>query len=280
MATSGFRRHLQPMDRSIGCQRDKLLALDMPLPPLAEQKRIAGVLSEKVAAVERARRSAEAQLQAAEYLPAAYLPAVFNSPEAQQWQRKRLGDVCSIIGGNTLPPPNEAGNEDRVYCLKVSDLNGEFCDGPWLSGGALYTSRRLAGARVLEAGAVVFPKRGGAIATNRKRILKAPAVLDPNLMGIQPLGSGGVLTSYLHLWFEGWDLASLQSGNTVPQINQQDLSPLLIPVPPLSVQQRVAARLSAQMASVERLRQTLAEQLDAINQLPGALLRRAFSGEL
>jgi type I restriction enzyme S subunit len=34
------------------------------------------------------------------------------------------------------------------------------------------------------------------------------------------------------------------------------------------------------MSSAERLRQTLAEQLDAINQLPAALLRRAFNGEL
>jgi hypothetical protein len=34
------------------------------------------------------------------------------------------------------------------------------------------------------------------------------------------------------------------------------------------------------MASAERLRQTLADQLDTINQLPAALLRRAFSGKL
>jgi hypothetical protein len=34
------------------------------------------------------------------------------------------------------------------------------------------------------------------------------------------------------------------------------------------------------MASAERLRQTLAGQLDAITKLPAALLRRAFSGEL
>jgi type I restriction enzyme S subunit len=51
-------------------------------------------------------------------------------------------------------------------------------------------------------------------------------------------------------------------------------------MPPPSDQQRIASQLSAQMASAERLRQTLAEQLDAINQLPAALLRRAFSGEL
>ena len=45
-------------------------------------------------------------------------------------------------------------------------------------------------------------------------------------------------------------------------------------------QRRIAAQLSTQMASAERLRQTLAEQLAAIHQLPAALLRRAFSGDL
>ena len=253
---------------------------EIPLPPLAEQKRIAGILKEQMAAVERARRSAEAQLQAAEALPAAHLRTVFSSPEAQSWPKKRLGEICSIIGGSTLPSPTEANDEDRVFCLKVSDLNGPFSDGPWLSGGALQTSRTLAGVRVLEPGAVVFPKRGGAISTNKKRILKTPAVLDPNLMGVQPLEGAGVFASYLHLWFASWNLASLQSGNTVPQINQQDLSPLVLPLPSLSYQQRLASQLSAQMASAERLRQTLAEQLDAINSLPAALLREAFSGRL
>jgi restriction endonuclease S subunit len=54
----------------------------------------------------------------------------------------------------------------------------------------------------------------------------------------------------------------------------------LIPVPPLADQRRIATQLSGQMASAERLRQALAEQLDAITLLPAALLRRAFRGEL
>jgi type I restriction enzyme S subunit len=68
-------------DRWIGqsaVQRDKLLALEFALPPLAEQKRIAEILKEQMAAVERARRSAEAQLQATEALPAALLREAFS----------------------------------------------------------------------------------------------------------------------------------------------------------------------------------------------------------
>lgn len=76
-------------------------------------------------------------------------------------------------------------------------------------------------------------------------------------------------------------MESLKSNTTsVCAIYDRQFVELQIPVPPLEVQHRIASQLSAQMSSAERLRQTLTEQLDAINQLPAALLRRAFNGEL
>jgi type I restriction enzyme S subunit len=59
-------------------KNDKLLGLEIPLPPLAEQKRIAAILNEQMAAVERARAAAEAQLGAIRRLPAALLRRAFS----------------------------------------------------------------------------------------------------------------------------------------------------------------------------------------------------------
>jgi len=56
---------------------DKLLALDFPLPPLAEQKRIAAILNEQMAAVERARNAAEEELKTINALPSALLRKAF-----------------------------------------------------------------------------------------------------------------------------------------------------------------------------------------------------------
>lgn len=58
------------------------------------------------------------------------------------------------------------------------------------------------------------------------------------------------------------------------------LANLELPLPPLPTQQRIAAELREQMAAVERARAAAAAQLAAINALPAALLRRAFSGEI
>ena len=57
---------------------DRVLAVEIDLPPLAEQKRIAVILKEQLAAVERARAAAEAQFEAIDAMPAAVLRAAFQ----------------------------------------------------------------------------------------------------------------------------------------------------------------------------------------------------------
>ncbi len=68
-------------------------------------------------------------------------------------------------------------------------------------------------------------------------------------------------------------------------VGQQRLPPdylkvLEISLPPLAEQKRIAAILNEQMAAVERARKAAEEELETINRLPAALLRRAFAGEL
>lgn len=72
----------------------------------------------------------------------------------------------------------------------------------------------------------------------------------------------------------------MTSGSTFDAIKRDDLASLAIPLPPLRVQQRIAAILNEQMAAVERARKALEKQLDTINKMPAALLRRAFAGLL
>lgn len=55
---------------------------------------------------------------------------------------------------------------------------------------------------------------------------------------------------------------------------------LVIPLLPLSKQKRIAALLTEQMTAIDCARAAAEAQLDAINQLPAALLRKAFAGEL
>jgi type I restriction enzyme S subunit len=75
--------------------------LSIPLPPtIEEQRRIAAILMEQMKGVEQARLAVEEQLAAADLLPNAFLRSVFESEEAQNWQKKKLGSLYRTAKGN------------------------------------------------------------------------------------------------------------------------------------------------------------------------------------
>ncbi len=66
----------------------------------------------------------------------------------------------------------------------------------------------------------------------------------------------------------------------MPKLNREQLFAWEASVPPLNEQRQVVATLQHQMDAAQETSTKLEGQLAAINQLPAALLRRAFSGEL
>ncbi|MFM6139580.1 MAG: restriction endonuclease subunit S, partial [Sphaerospermopsis kisseleviana] len=98
-----------------------LKQVQIPLPPLDEQKRIAAILNEKMEAVEKARESAIAQLEAAKALTAAYLRSVFNSPEAQTWEIKTLEEVCESSQYGTSEASND--QDDGLPVLRMGNIS-------------------------------------------------------------------------------------------------------------------------------------------------------------
>lgn len=251
----------------------------IPLPPLAEQRRIAAILNEQMTTVQRARTAAEARLEAAKALPAAYLRAVFSSPQAQQWPRKLLGEVCDVVNGFGFAEQLQ-GHQNLPYpFIKVSDMNTEGSE-IVVYGAANTVDSSILGAlraKTFPPGTVIFPKVGGALLTNKKRILGVQATFDNNIIGIIPKT---VQSWWVFHWIQTVDLRELANTQALPSIRQSEVAALQIPFPPLADQQCIAAILNEQMASAERARKAIEEELETINKLPAALLRRAFNGEL
>ena len=57
----------------------------------------------------------------------------------------------------------------------------------------------------------------------------------------------------LYIWFLRIDLWGLNSGTSVPQINNKDIGPLVVPLPPLAEQQRIVAKVDELMAICDQL---------------------------
>ena len=251
-------------------------SIPMPLPPLGEQKRIAAILNEQMAEVERARAAAEAQLEAAKALPAAYLRAVFSSPEAQQWPRKPMGELCEIVARQVDPKIPEYG--------RLPHVNGENIE----SGTCRLLSLRTAAEDAMISGKYLF--ESGDVLYSKLR----PYLRKVTVAGIRGVCSADmypvrVNRSLLDPQYTAWMLLSDEFTHyadeesrraRMPKLNRDQLFAWSAPVPSLREQQRIAAMLNERMASAERARRVIEEELDTINKLPAALLRRAFAGEI
>jgi|GEM_PF-1156961 len=222
------------------------LSLKILLPPLSEQRRIVARIEELAAHINEVRHLSEQTNEETNALTNSWRNITFKYFSNDTI--KELSDVAEIIGGGTLPDTADMQDATHdILLLKVSDMNrpGNELFITDSAVGLSIKSTLLRGLRILPINAIVFPKRGGAIATNKKRILQRPAVLDPNMMGVFSKNESLLNPIFLFRWFETFDLASLQNGTSVPQINKGDLAPLKIPVPPLPEQRRILPLLKS-----------------------------------
>ena len=162
-----------------------------------------------------------------------FLSVVHNVFKLINLKPELLGEKCYILGGGSLPNIDVPSSNGEVLLLKVGELNKPENTPMVTTASSTITLKAAQGMRlrVIPPNSVIIPKRGGAISTNKKRLLAKYAVLDPNLMAIVPKDSNYILPWYLLYWFESIDLSLLSSGSSVPQLNRKDLYPLNIKVP-------------------------------------------------
>jgi len=239
-----------------------LASLEIPLPPLPEQARITAVLCDRLTAVERARAAAEAQLQAAKALPAAYVRQ-------------------SLAGSRNL--------------MALSDCLIEVSRGI----GSTWSQYRVLGAT--RAGLALAKERvgkhperyklvdAGTIFYNPMRILLGSiamvdegdetGITSPDYVVLKT--KQGVLhPRWFYYWLRSPEgdcfIKTLTRGAVRERMLFRRLAEASIELPPWSAQTEAAAKLTPVRTAAE----TMAQQLAAINALPAALLRPAFSGEL
>jgi type I restriction enzyme S subunit len=273
---------------AVGQQRvpeSYLANLEIPLPPLPEQKRIAGVLREQMASVGKARAAAQARLEAVKALPAAFLREVFpqpGQPLPDGWRWVRLGDIFDITSSK------------RVF------------ESDWTSEGVpFYRAREI----------VILAKQGFVdnelfiseeMFTEYSSKYGIPQEGDMMVTGVGTLGVCYVVQKHDRFYFKDGNIIWLKkksenntrfveyafqtdalreqiddsAGATVGTFTIIKAKNTSIPLPPLALQEKIAGVFKAQMAVVEKARKAAEAELNTINALPAALLRRAFAGEI
>lgn len=89
-------------------------------------------------------------------------------------------------------------------------------------------------------------------------------------MGVIP--GANIMPQYLLSYFDMIDLGKLDNGSSVPQLNNKDIAPLKILLPPLSLQEQFAAFVE----QVEKAKSSVKQSLEKLETLKKSLMQEYF----
>ena len=81
---------------------------------------------------------------------------------------------------------------------------------------------------------------------------------------------------YLKNWFDSIDLWLLNNGTSVPQINNKDINPLIISIPPIEEQKAIVEKVNSLMALCDELEQQIETSQTQIEILMQSCLKEVF----
>lgn len=267
---------------AVGQQRlpeSYLVSLEIPLPPLPEQRRIARILRDQMAAVEKARNATKERLAAIKAMPAAFLRQAFahrgkSLPDGWRWVR--LGDVLRLRNQIVHPRDLPSGSETFVGLEHIEPDTGRRI-------GALQVElSELTGRKPrFFSGDIVY----GYLRPYLNKVWIAEfdglSSVDQYAYGVD---TASAIPEYVAFFMRSAAFIKNSAvGKTpgwLPRIRKEEVASVVVPLPPLAEQYRIAEALGNQMAEVDKARAAAEAELEAINALPAAILRRAFMGEL
>lgn len=266
---------LQQNSRGIGARRETVsvatfLALEIPLPPLEEQRRIVARIDELAAKISEA---SALRCQATEETEKILPRTMTNIFEAMGYRRKTLAEVAEKKTGIAYKAEDFV-DSGEVPVVRLKEI-GTKQPTVYLQNPGNYANVWL------EPGDIILAKTSfstGAMC----QWAGPPAVLNQNAVMLR--AKDGLEQSFLSAWL-GQQVTRylddhLADPNFYPYIREGDLLRWQVPLPPISEQRRIVAYLEGLQVQVDALKQLQAETATELNALLPAILNRAFKGEL
>ena len=171
-----------------------------------------------------------------------YKPVIDIDPS---WEMKELGQFITINNGSSITTFGEDGN---ICYIKVSDMNIKENNFEIVTSNNKVKYEKTNYIKELS---IVFPKRGAAIATNKKRITKVPCLIDSNCMGITSKNYDELNPYYLYYFFLGFDLSKISNNTTIPLINNPNIQEIKLPIPDIKTQISIVKELESERQIIE-----------------------------
>jgi type I restriction enzyme S subunit len=250
-------------------------------PPLAEQRRIVGILHEAFEAIATASANAEKNLQNAGAIYESQLRNIFIE-RAAEWPQKTLRDLCLFENGDrgSNYPSKSARTATGIPFINAGHLTEHGLDLAEMD----YISRDrfdLLSNGKIRPGDILFCLRGSLGKFASVGDLQEGAIAS-SLVIVRP--SSGLLRGFLIAYFRSpicqKMIEDFKNGAAQPNLSAESLRQFVIPVPPISTQIAVVEELEELRAATQRLTSIYQHKVDAFEAMKKALLHQAFSGNL
>jgi len=256
----------------------------IPVPPVLNQQCIVAKLDEQMAALDRAEKALAEQQAAASALMTATLQQVFASPGSEQWPQSALSELCEFIRGVTfeqseaLPSPSE-GHLPILRAGNITDTLALDSDLVWVP------SRRVSPDQLLKSGDIVMCMSSGSakVVGKSARVSNDWAGSAGAFCGI--LRPRNVVdANWLAFWlrsdqFTTWRDSQARGAN-IQNLRFSQMSDIVLRVPPIPEQRRIAAKLESARNGITAFQSLLGSQHAVLAALRATLLDVAFSGEI
>ncbi|WP_122519951.1 restriction endonuclease subunit S [Pannonibacter phragmitetus] len=263
-----------------------LEATVLPLPPLAEQKRIVA----KLEALNAKSASARTALARIETLVSRYKQAVLskafsgeltNGDTSTDWHTVRLEEIAEIGTGATP----KRGNAEYYS-------NGTI---PWITSGAVneglilqadefITERAIqeTNCKIFPAGTLVVAMYGEGKTRGKVAILGLDAATNQALAAVRIRSSEVSAPQYVYLFLQSVYLTLREeaAGGVQPNLNLSIVKAIELPLPLLEEQHEIVRRIESAFAKIDRLAAEAKRALALVGRLDEAVLAKAFRGEL
>lgn len=201
----------------------------------------------------------------------------FDIPDSWKWAR--ITDCGAFISGYT-PKPDQLVDHGDIPYFKVADMNTKGNE-LFMSITSCYLSDKAPQKYFLK-NTIVYPKNGGAVFTNKKRILSQDSVVDLNTGGYSVIGP--VYLMYYYYFFSLIDFRQCCKGTALPTIDMEKLKKKWVPLPPLAEQKRIVAKIEELLPLIDRYEQAMSKLEEFNKRFPSdmqkSLLQLAIQGKL
>lgn len=253
---------------------EQALELEVPLPPLAEQKRIVASLDKAFAGIDAAKAKAEASIQSLSTLIVSEFQSLVDE---KGFERKLLPELASHTLGKMLDKKKNTGTP-RPYLRNVNvrwfefDLS-DIHEMPIRDEEAARCQARKGDVLMCEGG---YPGRCAIWRSNE------PVFFQKALHRIRfnDKWMAEWFVNYMHSLDCSGKISEFFTGTGIQHLTGETLSKLKIPVPPKSEIEAYVKKISAIRDGTNALAASEGAKVNALCELKASLLAQAFAGEL